>query len=44
MSPSDWVFEQPKVLEKGRAKMVKELDVWNMRRNVVNARIFENFG
>ena len=44
LSPSDWLFEQPKVLEKGRAKMMKELDVWNMRRNEVNARIFENFG
>ena len=44
MSPSDWLFEQPKVLEKGRAKMMKELNVWNMRRSEVNARIFENFG
>lgn len=44
MSPSDWLFEQPTVLERGRAKMMKELNVWNMRRNEVNARIFESFG
>lgn len=44
MSPSGWLFEQPKVLENGRAKMPKELNVWNMRRNEVNARIFEDFG
>ena len=44
MSPSDWLFEQPKVLEKGKEKMVKELNVWNMRKNEVNARIFESFG
>lgn len=43
MNPSDWLFEQPKVLEKCRAKLMKELNVWNMRRNEFNARIFENF-
>ena len=44
ISPSDWLFEQPKVLESGRAKLVKELNVWNMRRNEVNAKIYGNFG
>lgn len=44
MSASDWLFEQPKVLEKGKEKLVKELKVWNMRKTEANARIFENFG
>ena len=44
MSPSDWLFEQPKVLEKGKEKMVKELNVWKMRKNEVNAKILESFG
>lgn len=44
MSPSDWFFAQPKVLEDGKEKLVKQLSVWNMRNTEVNARIFGNFG
>lgn len=43
MSPSEWLFKQPKVLEEGKEKMAKELNVWNMRKTELNARIFESF-
>ena len=44
VSPSDWLFEQPRVLEEGKEKLIKELSVWNMRKKEAKGKILDNFG
>ena len=40
MRPSDWVVEQPRVLEKGAATLAQELKAWDMKKKGFNERVF----
>lgn len=40
MRPSDWVFEQPRVFEKGATALAQELKMWDVKKKQFHKSVF----
>ncbi len=41
LRPSDWVIEQPVILEKGAVALGQELKAWDLKKREFNKKVFD---